>query len=260
MNRLLKIVANDLTVLATVLILICVAGSTAHAQKPCCGITNVNARTGIVTAKVNTSGQSLQFSIRNRVQLNQLRVGQAIYADFKANQVSLDGKTPAGMILTAAPLDGAVARGTQAAPLDGALTRGTQAAPLDGVRITSIDTAQSKVTVQLLATGEQIYFNVPSSNIQTHRLGVGQTMKIGAMRSLQMGGTCPCGQHTDGTCACACGVPGCTGPCKVGECRNGVKGLGGGATLSGVPTAVSTLSAPAAAVTNAQKPKAKPVQ
>jgi hypothetical protein len=246
MNRILKIVANDLAVLATVLILICVAAPAAHAIKACCQITSINTRTGIVTAKVNTTGQTLQFSLMNRAQLNQLQVGQALYANFKANQVSLDGKTPAGMILTAAPLDGAVARGTQAAPLD-------------GVRITSIDTAQGKVTVQLLATGEQIYFNIPSSNIQAHRLAVGQNVRIGAMRSLQMGGTCPCGQHTDGTCACACGVPGCTGPCKVGECRNGVKGLGGGVPISGGPTAGNTLSAQAAPATNTQTPKPKRV-
>jgi hypothetical protein len=119
MNRILKIAANDLRVLAAVLIVICVAATAARAGTPCCEITNINTRTGMVTAKVNATGQTFQFSMRNRAQLTQLQVGQAVYANLKANQVSLDGNTPAGMILTAAPLDGVVARGTQAAPLDG---------------------------------------------------------------------------------------------------------------------------------------------
>lgn len=38
---------------------------------------------------------------------------------------------------------------------------------------------------------------------------------------------CPCGQHTDGSCACGCGIPECVFFCGIGQCRNGV-GLPGG--------------------------------
>ena len=59
---------------------------------PCCGIIAIDQRTGIVSAKVNATGQSFQFNVRDPAALARLRVGQAVYADFTTHRVSLDGR------------------------------------------------------------------------------------------------------------------------------------------------------------------------
>ena len=70
----------------------------AQAQAPCCSITTVDAKTGIVSAKVNASGAEFQFRLTNANLLKELRVGQGVYANFGAKQISLDGKSAAGAI------------------------------------------------------------------------------------------------------------------------------------------------------------------
>jgi hypothetical protein len=71
----------------------------AYATDACCYITGVNSKTDVVTAKVNSTGQLFQFRLKNRAQLSQLKVGQAIYANLKTDQISLDGKNVVGSIL-----------------------------------------------------------------------------------------------------------------------------------------------------------------
>jgi hypothetical protein len=72
----------------------------ARAQAPCCSIAAVDARTGIVSAKVNADGAVFQFRVTNANLLKQLRVGQGVYANFTTHEVSLDGKTIAGPIIS----------------------------------------------------------------------------------------------------------------------------------------------------------------
>jgi hypothetical protein len=45
---------------------------------PCCAITAVDQRTGVVTARVNATGATYQFTLADRSALAGLRVGQAI--------------------------------------------------------------------------------------------------------------------------------------------------------------------------------------
>src|SRR5688572_8964829 len=66
----------------------------ALAQGPCCAITSIDARTGLVSAKVNASSQTFQFKVADARIAGTLRVGQAVYANFGTNQVSLDGRRP----------------------------------------------------------------------------------------------------------------------------------------------------------------------
>ena len=63
------------------------------AAAPCCGITAIDARNGLVTAKVNQTGQIFQFQVGNPVLLRSLKVGQEVYANLSIKQVSLDGKS-----------------------------------------------------------------------------------------------------------------------------------------------------------------------
>lgn len=59
---------------------------------PCCGVTAIDATTGIVTARVTTNGQVFQFKVTDARALASLRVGQSVYANFAGRQVSLDGR------------------------------------------------------------------------------------------------------------------------------------------------------------------------
>ena len=70
-------------------------------QEPCCGVTAVDMRTGMVTAREISSGRTFQFKVANPAQLRGLKVGQAVAADFRTGKVSV---RPAG----AEPVNGIV--------------------------------------------------------------------------------------------------------------------------------------------------------
>jgi hypothetical protein len=62
-------------------------------EKACCSITAIDARAGLVSAKVNETSQSFQFKPNSPTLLSSMRVGEGVYANFSTRQVSLDGKT-----------------------------------------------------------------------------------------------------------------------------------------------------------------------
>lgn len=51
------------------------------AGAPCCSITAVNARTGVVTAQNRATGKSLQFQVNDRQLLGTLTTGQNVWVD-----------------------------------------------------------------------------------------------------------------------------------------------------------------------------------
>src|SRR3954469_5235259 len=67
-------------------------------------ITAVNAKTGVVTAKVNSAGQVFTFTLANNALLRQVQAGQGVFVNLGRKQVSLDGKTASGTILTLSPI------------------------------------------------------------------------------------------------------------------------------------------------------------
>ena len=168
-------------VVAAAAIWMAVAALPAYAADPCCQIVGVNNRTGIVTAKVNATGEQFAFRLSNPAATPSLRVGQPLFANLRNRQVSLDGQHPAGQVVSiasskAAPLDGIKTSAApldgmknQAAPLDGIKTSAApldgiknQAAPLDGI-ITHINQAQGTVT-STLNNGQtlELHLNNPS--------------------------------------------------------------------------------------------------
>jgi len=95
---------NKALTFAALAILFTALAPAAHAQPgPCCTITAVNARTATVSAKVNSTGQSFEFRVANTRLLAGLHPGQGIYANFKARQVSLDGRTACCEIISQQP-------------------------------------------------------------------------------------------------------------------------------------------------------------
>ncbi len=68
----------------------------APAQRPpaaCCAITNIQMVGGVVTGTVTATGNVFQFKVTDPRTLASLRVGQAVFANFTAKQVSLDGRS-----------------------------------------------------------------------------------------------------------------------------------------------------------------------
>lgn len=88
-------------------------GQPLRAAIPCCSVTAVDVRTGIVTAKENSTGRMFEFRVTNAALLAKLRPGTPVYANFGAKQVSLDGKTACCAItkINAAPPRGGVGAG-----------------------------------------------------------------------------------------------------------------------------------------------------
>ena len=69
------------------------ASVVAAQATPCCEIVSIDPRAGLISAKVNASGQTFQFKVASPLMTRTLRVGQAVYANFTTSQVSLDGRT-----------------------------------------------------------------------------------------------------------------------------------------------------------------------
>jgi hypothetical protein len=78
--------------LAIALLLLLVMAN-ALVQPPCCVIKAIDARTGIVTARVKSSGRTFQFAVKSATTLGSLKIGQAVDANLTTKEVSLDGRT-----------------------------------------------------------------------------------------------------------------------------------------------------------------------
>jgi hypothetical protein len=110
---------------------------------PCCPITAINGTTGIVTAKVNATGQTFQFTLTNKTLYGQLRMGKAVYANLSAKTVSLDGRTAAGSIVSIA-----------AAPAT---------KPSACCAVTDISSNTGVVTANVNATGQAFQFTLSNA-------------------------------------------------------------------------------------------------
>jgi hypothetical protein len=62
-------------------------------EKACCSIIGIDRQGGLVSAKVNATGQSFQFRPNNAAVLGAMKIGEGVYANFSTRQVSLDGNT-----------------------------------------------------------------------------------------------------------------------------------------------------------------------
>jgi hypothetical protein len=138
----------------------------------CCSITAVNEQTGIVTAKVNATGQTFQFKVTDASLLDSLSVGQGIYANFKTHEVSMDGRTPAGSIVSI----GQVNRAKPITPVDAAKpsgpARSTSSPNPACCSITGINAAARLVAAKENSNAQGFEFSVPRS-IPIQNLHVG---------------------------------------------------------------------------------------
>jgi hypothetical protein len=93
----------------------------------CCAVTAIDASAGQATAKVNSSGQTFVFTASGSV-LSSLQVGQAVFANFTGKQVSFDGKSVGGTIISGPTAAGA-ASASAAKPVTQPATSSAAAAP-----------------------------------------------------------------------------------------------------------------------------------
>jgi len=68
--------------------------------QPSSHITAIDRQTGAVSAKVAGTGEDFQFTVNNRALLVKLKIGQGVYANFQAKQISLDGQHVDGTIVS----------------------------------------------------------------------------------------------------------------------------------------------------------------
>lgn len=68
--------------------------------EPCCGITAIDARSGVVTARVSATGRTFRFTVTDAATLQSLRAGQGVWADFATKKVRIYGAAPCCSIVT----------------------------------------------------------------------------------------------------------------------------------------------------------------
>lgn len=78
-------------------------GEASAQEKPCCSITSIDARSGLVSAEVIATGQGFHFKPNNLAFLNSMKVGEGVYANFKTQKVSLDGRIICCAIIAVGP-------------------------------------------------------------------------------------------------------------------------------------------------------------
>jgi hypothetical protein len=92
-------------ILCLAMLATCLCAALLVAQgAPGATVTSVNEKSGVVTGKVNSTGQVFTFTLANKALLSHLHPGQGVFVNLGKKQVSLDGKSASGNIVSIAPL------------------------------------------------------------------------------------------------------------------------------------------------------------
>lgn len=99
----------------------------------CCVITAIDTRQNLVSVREASTGRSFEFRANDPAAVSALRVGGRIYVDFPSRQVSLDGKTAFGTIVSPAGVSPLGPSGAQRPPLPApGLTPPSAKGPIEG--------------------------------------------------------------------------------------------------------------------------------
>jgi len=163
----------------------------AQAQKggaPCCDITKIDTRSGVVSAVVKQSGQPFEFRVTDANLLKSLKIGQGVYANFTTHQVSVNGIAPCCSI-TQAPAAGATSLGAATGAGKGA----GQVNPAQPCcSITGVDAQTGIIAAKENATGRIFSFNVGDANLlRSFRVGQGVYANF-ATHQVSVNGIQPC--------------------------------------------------------------------
>ena len=188
-------------------------------QKPCCSISNVDVRNGLVSAIVKATGQAFNFKPNMPALLNSMKAGEDVYASFSTREVSLDGKTVCGTIVSIgppkAPLPMPSARKAPSAasrlkpataPNSGrSTTPGEANGPIAGqslgqssatpacCQITGVNASAGTVTAKVNTTGQTFQFKAHPQQLSTLKVGQSVFANLKA-KQVSLNGTQACCQ------------------------------------------------------------------
>jgi len=74
------------------------------AATPCCSITAIDTKTGIVTAKDTATGETFEFKLGNAAQIGNIKIGDQVSTDFQTREVTVHSFQPVGGILIKKPM------------------------------------------------------------------------------------------------------------------------------------------------------------
>ncbi|HEX2719584.1 MAG TPA: hypothetical protein VHM71_01420 [Candidatus Deferrimicrobium sp.] len=74
------------------------------AGTPCCSITTIDRKTGIVTAKNTATGGTFKFKLGDAAQIGNIKIGDQVSTDFQTRQVTVHSFQPVEGILIKTPM------------------------------------------------------------------------------------------------------------------------------------------------------------
>jgi hypothetical protein len=74
------------------------------AATPCCSITAIDTKTGIVTAKNTATGETIEFRLGDAAQTKSIKIGDPVSADSQTREVTVHSFQPVGGILMMKPM------------------------------------------------------------------------------------------------------------------------------------------------------------
>jgi hypothetical protein len=69
------------------------------AGTPCCSITIIDMKTGIVTAKNTATGETFEFKLGDAAQIRNIKIGDQVSTDFQTREVTVHSFQPVDGIL-----------------------------------------------------------------------------------------------------------------------------------------------------------------
>ena len=74
------------------------------AATPCCSITAIDTKTGIITAKDTATGETFEFKLGNAAQIRNIKIGDQVSTDFQNREVTVHSFQPVDGIIVKAPM------------------------------------------------------------------------------------------------------------------------------------------------------------
>lgn len=74
------------------------------AGTPCCSITTIDVKTGIVTAKDTATGETIEFRLGDSTKIRNIKIGDPVSTDSQTREVTVHSFQPVGGILIKKPM------------------------------------------------------------------------------------------------------------------------------------------------------------
>ena len=71
---------------------------------PCCSITAIDTKTGIVTAKNTATGETIEFRLGDAAQIKNIKIGDPVSTDSQTREVTVHSFQPVDGILIKKPM------------------------------------------------------------------------------------------------------------------------------------------------------------